>query len=255
MINALIIDDEAHCIDSLLILINKYCPNVSVLSSCPDGECGLESIEEYQPDLVFLDVAMPKMNGFDMLSKLEKIDFEIIFTTAFDNFAIKAFKVCAVDYLLKPVDRQELVNAVAIAEERINLRKQKTGNGSNLEQFTMLLENLKQNQEAFPNIAIPTLEGFELVRVKDILYITGDSNYANVYIKNRSPLLVSKTIKYLEDRIKGHNFFRIHHSNLINLSEVTKYVKGLGGYVIMSDGKQLNVSRSKKNELMKFLNA
>ncbi|NJO90168.1 MAG: response regulator [Chloroflexia bacterium] len=124
MINALIIDDEAHCVEALMILLNKYCPNVNVISTCTDGECGLKSIEEHQPDLVFLDIAMPKMGGFDMLSRLDKIDFEIIFTTAYDNFAIKAFKVSAVDYLLKPVDKQELINAVNVAEERIELQKQ-----------------------------------------------------------------------------------------------------------------------------------
>lgn len=252
--NALIIDDEAHCVEALMILINKYCPNVNVIDTCTDGECGLKSIEEQKPDLVFLDIAMPKMNGFDMLSQLEKIDFEIIFTTAYDNFAIKAFKVSAVDYLLKPIDRQELVNAVQVAEERIKLQEQSKKPVSNFEQFTMLLENLQQNKEAFPNIAIPTLEGLEIVKVCEILYVTGDSNYANIYLKNRPPILISKTVKYVEERLKGHNFFRIHHSNLINLNEVVKYVKGIGGYVKMTDGQELSVSRSRKNELMKHLN-
>lgn len=254
MIKALIIDDEAHCVEALMILIERYCPNVSVISSCNDGDCGLKSIEELRPDLVFLDIAMPKMNGFDMLSKLEKIDFEIIFTTAYDNFAIKAFKVSAVDYLLKPIDRQELVNAVVIAENRINLNRQSKSPVSNFEHFNMLLENLKQNKEVFPNLAIPTFEGFEIIKVCDILYVTGESNYANIFLKGRQPLLISKTIKYVEERLQGHNFFRIHHSNLVNLNEVVKYVKGIGGYVLMSDGKELSVSRSRKNELMQHLN-
>ena len=254
MINALIIDDESRCVEALSILISRYCPSVNVVGTCKDGECGLKSIEKHQPDLVFLDIAMPKMSGFDMLSELKNIDFEIIFTTAFDNFAIKAFKVSAVDYLLKPIDKQELNNAVKIAEERINLKKQSNSQASNLEHFTMLLENLKENKEAFPNIAIPTLEGLEIIKACDILYVTGDSNYANIHLKNRAPILISKTVKYLEERLKGHNFFRVHHSNLINLNEVSKYIKGVGGYVIMSDNKQLNVSRNRKVELIKYLN-
>ncbi len=254
MIKALLIDDEAHCVEALMILITKYCPGVRIMDTCRDGECGLKSIRKFQPELVFLDIAMPKMSGFDMLSRLERIDFEIIFTTAYDNFAIKAFKVSAVDYLLKPIDRQELVRAVEVAEERIKLQNHKVNSVSNFEHFSMLLENLMQNQEAFPNIAIPTLEGLEILKVSDILYVTGDSNYANIFLKNRNPLLISKTVKYVEERLSGHRFFRIHHSNLINLGEVKKYVKGIGGYVIMSNGQELNVSRSRKNELMKHLN-
>ena len=143
MINSIIIDDEQHCVESLQLLVKKYCPEVAVVETCSNGRQGIESINRYAPELVFLDIAMPKMNGFDMLSMLTKIDFEIIFTTAYDNYAIKAFKVSAADYLLKPIDRQELVNAVGVVSQRIQLRNQSKSPRTKLDQLSMLLENLQ----------------------------------------------------------------------------------------------------------------
>lgn len=250
---ALIIDDEQHCVEALRILLEKYCPEVEIIGTCYDGQCGLEAIRHHPPDLVFLDIAMPKMNGFDMLNELEEIDFEIIFTTAYDNYAIKAFKVSAVDYLLKPVDRHELADAVNQVKEKIFLKTHARQNLQNKQQMASLLENLQSSQSAFPNLAIPTLEGLEIIRIDDILYVLGEGNYAQIHLKNREPILISKTIKYIEDRVEGHHFLRIHNSSLVNLDEVTRYTKGAGGQVVMRDGKVLNVSRNRKDELLRNL--
>ena len=252
---ALIIDDEQHCIDALSILIRKYCPGVSIAATCLSGECGLKAIQEYQPELVFLDIAMPKMSGFDLLSTLEEVDFEIIFTTAYDNYAIQAFKVSAADYLLKPIDRQELVQALEIVAERIRMKNTVRSIHSKTEYLNVLLENLQQGNNHFSKIALPTNNGLEILNEQDILYLLGDSNYVHLHLKGGKKLLVSKTIKYVEERLHAHYFFRIHHSYLINIHEIIRYNKGDGGSVVMSDGKELCVSKNKKAELISILKA
>lgn len=252
---ALIIDDENHCIEALEILLGKYCQDVQVVATCRDGICGLESIKKHEPDLVFLDIAMPRMNGFDMLSKLDDIRFEIIFTTAYDNYAIRAFKVSAVDYLLKPVERNELVAAVNQVKERIFLKTHAREGYRSKQHMASLLENLRTGQQALPNLAIPTLEGLEIIKIEHIIYVVGEGNYCQIHLKDRAPFLISKTIKYIEDRVEGHPFLRIHNSSLINLKEVKKYLKGAGGQVVMSDGKALNVSRNRKDDLLAGLQA
>jgi two-component system, LytTR family, response regulator len=252
---ALIIDDEQHCIDALSILIKKYCPQVSIADTCLSGECGLKSIQSQQPEIVFLDIAMPKMNGFDLLSMLEEVNFEIIFTTAYDNYAIKAFKVSAADYLLKPIDRTELVQAVKTVEERIKMKKNFQAIHSNTEYLNVLLENLQQGNNHFSKIALPTNNGLEILNEQDILYLIGDSNYVHLHLRSGKKLLVSKTIKYVEERLHAHYFFRIHHSFLVNIHEIVRYNKGDGGSVVMSDGRELCVSKNKKAELMSILRA
>ena len=252
---ALIIDDEQHCIDALYIMIRKYCPEVTIADTCLSGECGLKSIQEQKPELVFLDIAMPKMSGFDLLSTLEEVDFEIIFTTAYDNYAIQAFKVSAADYLLKPIDRKELIQAVETVAERIKLKKNARAIHSNTEYLNVLLENLQQGNNHFSKIALPTNNGLEILEERDILYLFGDSNYVHLHMKGGRQLLVSKTIKYVEERLHAHYFFRIHHSFLVNIHEIVRYNKGDGGSVVMSDGRELCVSKNKKAELMTILRA
>ncbi len=252
---ALIIDDEKHCIESLSILLEKACPQVSVIESCLNGQCGLESIKKHKPDLIFLDISMPKMNGFDMLSKLSSIDFEIIFTTAYDNYAIQAFKVSASDYLLKPVDKQELVQAVETVARRLQAKNNAQLMFNKTEQMQMLLENLRHGDTAFPRIALPTLNGYEIVNEQDIIYLEGDGNYATVHRIKAGPLVVSKSLKYIEERLHNKYFCRIHNSYLINLREVVRYLKGEGGQAVMSDGRELPVSKQRKNELLAFLKA
>jgi two-component system, LytTR family, response regulator len=250
---ALIIDDEQHCIDSLSIMIEKHCPMVQVVQTCMNGICGLESIYKHEPDLVFLDIAMPRMNGFDMLARLHIIDFEIIFTTAYDNYAIQAFKVSAADYLLKPVDKNELVRAVETVAKRLALKNNSQAMQQRTEQMHMLLENLQQGNMAFPKIALPTMGGLEIVNEEDILYLEGDGNYVHVHRKTGKPLMVSKTIKFIEERLHNKFFFRVHNSYLVNLREVVRYLKGDGGSVVMSNGVEIQVSKSRKPELFELL--
>ncbi len=252
---AIIIDDEQHCIDSLLIMLEKNCHGVIVADTCLSGACGLESIAKHDPDLVFLDIAMPRMNGFDMLSQLDDIRFEIIFTTAYDNYAIQAFKVSAADYLLKPVDRTELMNAVALVEERIQVKTDAHAHQRKRDHMQGLLENLQQNNLLFPKIALPSMQGLEIISEADILYLAGDSNYVHVHLKQAKPMVLSKTIKYVEERLHAAHFFRIHNSYLINIREVKKYIKGDGGQVEMSDGQKLPVSKNKKAALLAILKA
>ena len=249
----LIIDDERHCIEALQTLISRYCQDIEVIDTCRDGQCGLDSIKKHNPALIFLDIAMPRMNGFDMLNQLDDINFEIIFTTAHDNYAIKAFKVSAIDYLLKPVDRKELVNAVGLVKEKLFLKTQASFGSNNREQLNILLENLLAKNQVFPNIAIPTMEGLEILKTDQILYVLGEGNYSQIHIKGRKPILISKIIKYVEERVDNQRFIRIHNSCLVNINEVKKYIKGSGGQVEMSDGKLLNVARTKKDELLRVL--
>ncbi len=252
MIKALIIDDEQYCLDALETTIKRYCPDIDVVGTCLSGVLGLESIEKYKPQLVFLDIAMPKMDGFEMLNELDNIDFEVIFTTAYDNFAIQAFKVNAVDYILKPIDRQELIAACEKAKKRIALNS-----GDPLrynKQIIQLLNSIRNFSEPLKFISIPTLKGFEIVKAEDILYVKGDGNYSNIIIKNKSPILISKTVKYMEKKLEEYSFFfRIHSSSIINLNEINQYFRGEGGYVVMSDGKTLNVARHRRKLFLKKL--
>jgi two-component system LytT family response regulator len=244
-IKTIIIDDELHCINTLSRQLEKYCPQVKLLTKCESALAGMQAIAALQPDLVFLDIEMPRMNGFEMLQQMQKINFEVIFTTAYDQFAIKAIRFSALDYLLKPIDREELQGAV----EKVSLRKDRFLSNQQLE---MLLSNLHHQKNGLQKIALPTMEGYELVIAAHIIRCESDGNYTQVFFKNGQKLLVSKTLKDIEELLAGHHFFRVHHSHLINLNEINRYIKGDGGYVVMSDNVNVNVARSKKDALLKF---
>jgi two-component system, LytTR family, response regulator len=246
MITAILIDDEKHCRETLSIQLEKFCPEVHLLAQCNSAAQGLQAIKQHQPDVVFLDVEMPQMNGFDMLQQINSINFEVIFTTGYDSYAIKAIRFSALDYLLKPIDKDELKKAVA----KIS---QKTEHNLN-EQLEILLEKLDNKPVSLQKIALPTLEGFEMVPIENILHCQSDSNYTHIMLKSSKKILVSRTLKEIEELLEGHNFLRIHHSHLINLNEITRYIRGEGGYVIMSDNSSIPVSRSRKEALLKILN-
>jgi two-component system LytT family response regulator len=245
MIRAIIVDDEVHCVEMLAWQLEKYCPQVQVIATCPSGMEGIAAIREKKPDLVFLDIEMPRMNGFEMLQALPKIDFDIIFTTAYDQFAIRAIKFSALDYLLKPIDKDELRASLDKIKENPNQL-------ISTQQLNMLLSNLHQVHNGLQKIALPTLEGYEMVMSEHIVRCESDSNYTLIYLKNNSKTIVSKTLKEVEELLEGHHFFRVHHSHLINLNEIKKYVKGDGGYLVMSDNSTVSVSRSKKDALLKL---
>ena len=205
----------------------------------------METIGRLKPTIVFLDIEMPFMNGFELLEQFREIDFAVIFTTSYDQYAIKAIHFSALDYLLKPIDPKELVAAV----KKIEVQKQLPS----AEQFQMLMQQIRHKGNEFSKIAVPTTEGFELVMADDILRCEANDNYTFIFLKNKTKIVASRTLKDIEAQLQNFPFFiRIHNSYIVNLNEVTKYVRGEGGYVVMSDGTSVNVSRSRKEALLKW---
>lgn len=245
MIKAIIIDDELHCLQTLSLLLKEYCPEVQLLDQCLSANSGIEAIEKFKPDLVFLDIEMPVMNGFELLEQFPTIPFAIIFTTSYDQYAINAIRFSALDYLLKPIDRKELVIAVKKVQEGRHLPL--------AEQFQMLLKQIQGKNAGFNRIAVPTAEGFELIPAEQIIYCEANSNYTYFYLKNKNKIIACRILKEIEIQIQEFPFFvRVHNSYLVNLNEVAKYVRGEGGHLIMSDGSSVNVSRGRKEALLKY---
>jgi two-component system LytT family response regulator len=245
MIKAIIIDDEVHCHETLCLQLKEFCPEVQLIDQCRSAKKGLEAIEKMKPDLVFLDIEMPAMNGFEMLEQFTEISFAIIFTTSYDQYAIKAIRFSALDYLLKPIDPNELISAVKKVQEQRHLPM--------AEQFQMLLKQVQGKGNHFNKIAVPTSEGFELIPADQVIHCEASDNYTHFFLKNKIKIIACRTLKEMEEQLKDFPFFvRVHHSYLINLNEVIKYVRGEGGYLLMSDGTSVNVSRSRKEALMKW---
>jgi two-component system LytT family response regulator len=245
MINAILIDDEAHCLDSLSILLNKFCPEVQILQRCLSAKQGLDAVMKHKAALVFLDVEMPSMNGFEFLEQFTEIPFSVIFTTAYDKYAIKAIRFSALDYLLKPIDPNELVAAVQKVEASNHLPTS--------EQFRMLIDKIQNKENGLTKIAVPIAEGFELVKADDIITCEADNNYTYLHLKNKRKITACRTLKEVEEQLESFSsFIRVHHSYIVNLNEVTKYVRGDGGYLRMSDDSMVDVSRSRKTALLKF---
>ena len=245
MITAIIVDDEPYSCESLVTLLERYCPDVKVLDICYSAASALKSINEQKPQLLFLDIEMPHMNGFEMLEKLPETDFELIFTTSYDQYAIKAIRFSALDYLLKPIDQDDLRKAV-----------QKVANNSNHvsdQQIKILLQKLNHPTIAVNKIAIPTMEGLQMIFVESIISCAADRNYTVIMLKNGQKIIASRTLKELEEVLEDYSFTRVHHSYLVNLNEVDKYIKGEGGYLLMSNGTNIDVSRSRKEFLLKKL--
>lgn len=245
MITATIVDDEPDCCESLVMLLERWCPEVKVLDICYSAETAIQSIIEHKPQILFLDIEMPFMNGFELLEKLADINFELIFTTSYDQYAIRAIRFSALDYLLKPIDREELQKAIQKAAQR---------NQHPLpQQLDMLLQKLKHPTIPVNKIAIPTVEGFQLLAVDLIIRCESQSNYTFLFLKDKRKIIASRTLKEMEEILEDYPFIRIHNSHVVNINEVEKYIKGEGGYLIMSDGSSINVSRSRKELLMKRL--
>ncbi|MBL7910835.1 MAG: response regulator transcription factor [Bacteroidia bacterium] len=246
MIKALIVDDEDKSRVTLKNLIGMYCPNIEVIELCDSVNSALASINKQMPDVVFLDIEMPFHNGFTLLEKVKDPRFKVIFTTAYDHYAIKAIKYSALDYLLKPIDSDELTAAV----EKLNTNKPTPAQLT--QNFELLLSNLKVKSNN-AKIAIPTFDGLQMVSAGDIVKCTADESYTHITLTNNTKITVSRILKEYEELLSDLNFFRVHNSCLINLVHVTKYVKGDGGYVVMTDGSSVEVSRRKKNDLLNKL--
>ena len=246
MIKAVVIDDEKHSIETLKWKLENYCPEVEIISSFSDPVKGLEYLRENAPDLLFLDIEMPMLNGFDILEELGEISFDVIFTTAYDDFGIQAIKFSALDYLLKPIQNQELKKAI---EKFANKGAAKKITPTQLE---VLFKNIKEEENGKPGkIALSTKESIEFVSPEDIIVCSSDSNYTLVYLSDGRKKLLSKTLKEFEEMLSALNFFRPHHSHLVNLSHVKEYVRADGGYLVMSNKMNIPVSRNKKEDLLK----
>jgi len=246
MTKALIIDDEKHCCDHLQWLLENYCPNIQVLATADHADQGSQLIRRLKPQLIFLDVEMPDKNGFEMLSTLPEIDFDIIFTTAHEKYAIRAIRLGAMDYLVKPIDKDDLCQAI---DKRRNQHHNDTE-----KQLNALLTHLRQqNDWTGQKAAFPTQSGYQLVMLKDIMVCEGSSNYTNVHLQSGQHLLVSKTLKEIAAMLDFPPFFRLHHSFLVNLQFVERYIKGEGGFITLQNGMTIPVSRNKKEQLLTII--
>jgi two-component system LytT family response regulator len=242
MIRSIIIDDEKNCVDSLAFDLRKNFPQIELIDTCTSPKQGLFVHPKAKPDLVFLDVQMPWMNGFEMLEMLDEIDFAIIFTTAYDQFAAKAFRLSAIDYLLKPVDLNDLKEAVKKATDKID---QKSGKAN----IDNLLHNIN-NPEAKQRVAFAGREGYEFIEIPSIVYAQAEGAYTHVFLNHKRKLIISKTLSDIEEMLPANQFQRIHHSTLVNLNHVTHFYKTDGGYIVLDSGEKLVVSKSKKEGLM-----
>jgi two-component system LytT family response regulator len=245
MITAIIIDDEQHCVESLYGDLRKHHDNIEVLAKCFSAKEGLIAIKKLRPQLIFLDIEMPWMNGFEMLELIDRIDFCIIFTTAYDKFAAKAFRISAVDYLLKPIDAGDLKTAIRKAEEKI-ISSAGTTNIENL------LHNIRQPVQE-QKIALPNRDGYEFTPVQSILYCSAEGAYTKVVLKDKHTMLISRTLGDIHEMLPPEIFVRIHHSTIVNLNAITHYSRTDGGYVVMNTGEKLIVSKARKDVLLEKL--
>ncbi len=243
MIKTIIIDDEQHCIDAVLKLISNYPDVFNVLGTFNTVEAGLEATKKIQPELVFLDVKINNLTGFDYLKQIKNIDFNVIFTTAFETYAVEAFRFSALDYLLKPIDKDDFHDTVLKLKNVVETLYLKN-------KIDVLLHNLKV-ENALKRISIATPDGYVFVEVSDILYCNADVNYTHIYTKQGDKITTSKTLKIFEKLLLNNHFFRVHNSYLVNLFYVKKYTKGKGGYVTMKDKTNIDVSIRRKDEFMK----
>jgi two-component system, LytTR family, response regulator len=247
MLRAVIIEDEQHCIDRLRSQLTEVASSsIHLLDSYQTIEEGLHAIRKLQPDVVFLDVQIQERTGFDLLIELKEINFEVIFTTAYERYAVQAFKFSAVDYLLKPVDINDLKEAISRLNDKISKKEM-------LGKLNVLLHNLKDMQGASKKISVPTINGFSFLAVNDIIRCQSDVNYTTIYLKENHKLTVAKTLKEFEELLTEYNFYRIHNSHLINLAYIKSYNKGKGGYVSMIDNSEVEVSTRRKEDFLKRL--
>lgn len=238
-IKAILIDDEPGNIVTLTELIKEFCPEISIEGKAANIIAAQQLIYKHNPDLIFLDIEMPYGNAFDLLDKLSPVSFEVIFITAFNNYAIKAFKYAVLDYILKPVNIDELKLAVAKALKRI---KEKDVNN----RIDFLLKNLRTENQMSQKIGLSTVEGFSFEEVNNIIHLQAEGSYTRVFLKGKKTEVVSKSLKEFEDILPQSLFCRIHHSHIINLGFVKKYYNGRGGYVELENGNKVEVSVRKK---------
>ena len=249
MLHAIIIDDEPSGLRSLELLLEKFVPGVKLVAQTTSGTEGIKLINNYRPDIVFLDIYMPGLNGFDLLEKLEFRNFHLIFTTAYEEYALKAIKQSATDYLLKPVDPEDLKNAVT----KVMQKKKEKENAPDIFKLTKEITELTEKQST--KIALPGKNGIQFVAPEDITYIEANSNHSIVTLSNDNTVTVTKALKDYEAQLctKNSTFIRIHNSFIINFNYVTKYLKEDGGYAVIKNKKNIPLSKNKKEEFLKLI--
>jgi len=244
-LKAILIDDEVNSLQNLQNKLEKYCPSVKVLSAFEKPEEALLCVRQYKPDLLFLDIEMPRMNGFRFVEELGDFEGEIIFITAYNHFAIEAMRISAFDYLVKPVSIGDLQNAIA--------RLQQQRSKHTKERLNVLKQSIDEHKSQDNKIAVPTNEGLEFIVIKTIIRIESSTNYSRLYLTNKRSVLVTKLLKDFEELLTPYRFFRVHNSHLINLNYISKYIRGDGGQVVMENGDVVDVSRRKKEQFLGLL--
>jgi two-component system, LytTR family, response regulator len=242
-LTAVIVDDEQHCIEALSGALRRDHPHVTLLGSASSVPAGVELVDRERPEILFLDVELGDRTGFDLLEAIGPHRPHVIFTTAHEGYAVKAIRFSALDYLLKPIDPDDLGTALGKARQALAAPQHP-------DQFMALMRNLMLAANSDRRIALPVAEGLEMVKTDDIIYCESASNYTVVHQRDGKRLVISRTLKEFEDLLAAQDFIRVHHAHLINVRHVRKYIRGEGGEVIMSDGANVAVSRRKKQELM-----
>jgi two-component system LytT family response regulator len=245
VLKAILVDDELSSLQNLQYKILEYCPSLKVVAQIQNPEEAVRLIQQFKPDVIFLDIEMPRMSGFKMLEQIPEVDFEVIFTTAYNHYAINAIRISAFDYLVKPVSIEELQNTV----ERLGFSTVK----KNRERAEMLKKNLSSPKSQEDNIALPANDGLEFIQIKQIIRIESSSNYSKVILQNGQQLLVTRQLKDFEELLQEYRFYRVHHSHLINLNFIAKYIRGDGGQITMRNGDVIDVSRRKKEVFLKLI--
>ena len=243
MIKGFILDDERGSIDSLLWELENFKDIIEIIGESQDPISAIETVNKLKPDVVFLDIQMPQMSGFEFLKQFTNIDFQVIFTTAYDEFAIQAFKVNAIEYLLKPIDESDLRQAL----EKLSQQHHDKAINEKIESLLSIMNNNSNNNKT---LIFPTMSGLEFIKIDQIVRCESDSNYTSIYTLGNKPLLVSKTLKEVEELLEDKGFYRIHHSHLININYIKKYIKRNSGSVILEDGTEIPVSRSRKKDFL-----
>lgn len=243
MISTVIVDDEPNNIGALQNMLTQFCPEILVEGTAANAKDAYTVINALNPQLVFLDIEMPFGNGFDLLEKMMPVNFEVIFVTAFDQYAITAFKYAALDYLLKPVSIEELKRAVNRSTARIAEKNANT-------RIESLINNIRNESPALKKIGLPAAEGFIFEEIENIMHLQAESNYTLVFIKNKKKMTIAKTLKEFEDILPPSQFCRLHHSHIVNLNYIARYFKGRGGYVELTDGTMIEVSSRKRDDFL-----
>jgi two-component system, LytTR family, response regulator len=244
-LNAILVDDEFNSLENLSSKLTEFCPEINIVAQTQEPENAIKLIDTLKPEVLFLDIEMPRINGFTLLKEIKHKNLEIIFTTAYNHFAIDAIRLSAFDYLTKPIS----IDALQSATQRLQASKFSNTNA----QLEILNDALNNPKDQNKNIALPTTDGFEMVSIADMIHLESSSSYTKIYFNNNISFLVSKPLAEFEIMLKDYQFFRVHHGHLINLKYVKKYLKNDGGQVVLKNDTTIEISRRKKDDFLKIL--